>query len=158
MTTNSIIMIMVHSESQRLMSFIPPTDGTHQQKRLQARADIPILVKNSWKIGDKQTHECPQLPQRFRQWYTISHSQCSATVIKVWNQVSASYTYIRVYTLVMGTVPPIALPGGDTYQLSTRTQTNMHLSLTSRNLLAQTYICAAELATWGVGPDFSNVL
>ncbi len=29
----------------------------------------------------------------------------------------------------------------------TRTQT------TSRNLLLQTYICAAELATWGVGPD-----
>ncbi len=28
------------------------------------------------------------------------------------------------------------------------------LSLTSRSLLAQTYICAAELATWGVGPDF----
>ncbi len=31
--------------------------------------------------------------------------------------------------------------------LSTRTQT------TSHNLLLQTYICAAELATWGVGPD-----
>ncbi len=31
--------------------------------------------------------------------------------------------------------------------LNTRTQT------TSRNLLLQTYICAAELATWGVGPD-----
>ncbi len=31
---------------------------------------------------------------------------------------------------------------------STRTQT------TSRNfILLQTYICAAELATWGVGPD-----
>ncbi len=35
----------------------------------------------------------------------------------------------------------------------TRTQTNMHLSLTSRNLLARTYICTAELVTWGVGPD-----
>ncbi len=35
----------------------------------------------------------------------------------------------------------------------------MHLSLTSRNLhvLLQTYICAAELATWGVGPDVINV-
>ncbi len=30
---------------------------------------------------------------------------------------------------------------------NTRTQT------TSRNLLLQAYICAAELATWGVGPD-----
>ncbi len=36
---------------------------------------------------------------------------------------------------------------------NTRTQTNMNLSLTSRNLLARTYICAAELATWGVGLD-----
>ncbi len=30
---------------------------------------------------------------------------------------------------------------------NTRTQT------TSRNLLLQTYICTAGLATWGVGPD-----
>ncbi len=30
---------------------------------------------------------------------------------------------------------------------NTRTQT------TSRNLLLQMYMCAAELATWGVGPD-----
>ncbi len=35
---------------------------------------------------------------------------------------------------------------------NTRTQTTMHLSLTSCNLLLQTYICAAKLATWGVGP------
>ncbi len=33
---------------------------------------------------------------------------------------------------------------------STRTQT------TSCNLLLQTYICTAELATWGVGPDVCN--
>ncbi len=32
---------------------------------------------------------------------------------------------------------------------NTRTQTNMHLSFTSRNLLAWTYIYAAKLATWG---------
>ncbi len=37
---------------------------------------------------------------------------------------------------------------------NTHTQTNMHLSVTSRNLLARTlYIRAAKLATWGVGPD-----
>ncbi len=30
---------------------------------------------------------------------------------------------------------------------NTRTQT------TSRNLLLQTYICAVELVSWGVGPD-----
>ncbi len=40
---------------------------------------------------------------------------------------------------------------------NTRAQNNMHLSLTLLNLLAQMYIhvhvCAAELATWGVGPD-----
>ncbi len=36
---------------------------------------------------------------------------------------------------------------------NTRTQTNMHLSLISCNLLAQMYICTAELATWGVSPD-----
>ncbi len=36
---------------------------------------------------------------------------------------------------------------------NTRTQTSMHLSLTSHNLLARTYICVAELATWGVCPD-----
>ncbi len=33
---------------------------------------------------------------------------------------------------------------------NTRTQT------TSRNLLLQTDICAAELATWGVGPDVKH--
>ncbi len=33
---------------------------------------------------------------------------------------------------------------------STRTQT------TSRNLQLQTYTCAAELATWGVGPDVNK--
>ncbi len=33
----------------------------------------------------------------------------------------------------------------------------MHLSLTSRNLLAWTYICAAELATWGVGPNINEL-
>ncbi len=27
---------------------------------------------------------------------------------------------------------------------------------TSRNLLLQMYMCAAELATWGVGPDVIN--
>ncbi len=32
-------------------------------------------------------------------------------------------------------------------------QTKMYLSLTSRYLLARTYLCAAELVTWGVGPD-----
>ncbi len=36
---------------------------------------------------------------------------------------------------------------------NTRTQTNMHLSFTSHNLLARTYICAAKPANWGVGPD-----
>ncbi len=30
---------------------------------------------------------------------------------------------------------------------------NTRTQPTSRNLLLQTYICAAELATWGVGPD-----
>ncbi len=30
------------------------------------------------------------------------------------------------------------------------------LSLTSHNLLARTYICAAKLATWGVAPDFKQ--
>ncbi len=33
-----------------------------------------------------------------------------------------------------------------------RTQTNLHLSLTSHNLLARMDTCKAELATWGVGP------
>ncbi len=42
---------------------------------------------------------------------------------------------------------------------NTHTQTDMHLSLTSRNSLAWTYIhvCAAELATWGVGPDVNKI-
>ncbi len=30
---------------------------------------------------------------------------------------------------------------------------NIRTQTTSRNLLLQAYICAAELATWGVGPD-----
>ncbi len=30
---------------------------------------------------------------------------------------------------------------------------NTHTQTTSHNLLLQTYMCAAELATWGVGPD-----
>ncbi len=41
---------------------------------------------------------------------------------------------------------------------NTRTQTTMHLSLTTHNLLDWTDICVDELATWGVGPDFCSCL
>ncbi len=33
---------------------------------------------------------------------------------------------------------------------------NTRTQATKRNLLQQTYICAAELATWGVGPDVNH--
>ncbi len=49
--------------------------------------------------------------------------------------------------------PKIAWSGSEFEQSlpNTRTQT------TSRNLLLQTYICAAELTTWGVGPDVKEI-